>query len=192
MKSLETKNLKLRAFKAEDAEEIYESITKGEMLDNDWIKDINNTNIDEIRMLVDSLISGSEEGEPTWVLQEKETGKLFGYVTSNERTKNNKLCVIVANTADCSKKGREYAKEALEEICDYLLFEEDFEAIYTRVYDKNPRVTQIKCDIFEKIGMKKDEEIKYVRFNKDTKKSENLYCIKKENLENKQNKKYAN
>ena len=84
MKHLETKNLKLRKVEIKDAEELLESITKGEILDNDWIRDLDNTNIDEVRTLVKSLISGYEYGEPTWVLQEKTTGKLFGYVTSNE------------------------------------------------------------------------------------------------------------
>ena len=171
MKEFETKELLLREFKKEDVEEAYESWINTKMLE-DIIGFEPEENVVVAKMLINAFINETKWGEPKWVIQEKTTGKLIGYVGIREISINNKICRVMFNITDYNSTGKEYVKEALLKVCNYLL-ESDFDVVYSKIYNSSSEVAEIKKSILEEIGMKKGKSNNKI-IKKEIKNSKNF------------------
>ena len=187
MKEFKTKELFLRKFKTEDTDEIYENWIKGKMLEDIVGFEQTTDNIEETKLMISSFIRESEWGEPKWVIEEVKTNKLIGYVGIKEVSRKNRACRVMFNITDCKKKGKKYLTEALEKVCEYLLFEDDFDIVFSKIYDSSAEISKIKSGILEEIGMKQEGRLRHIRINDKTKKSEDLtfFSIMKDDLKRK-------
>ncbi len=175
MKDLETQELILRKFTMKDADEIYESWIKGKMLE-DIIGFEPIGGLKEVKAIINSNIKESDWGEPRWVIQEKESKKLVGYVATREISRKNKICRIIFNIADCANKESKYLEDSLQAICDYLLNEDNFDIVYTKIYNSNSTKSKKMMETLKKIGMKLETKFKHMIINEKTQKPEEL-CI---------------
>ena len=166
MKEFETEELILRKFKVEDADEIYESWIKGKLL-KDIIGFEPIGGLNEVKRIVKSNIKETEWGEPRWVIQEKKTKKLIGYIATREISRKNKVCRIIFNITDCNPKSVEYLKESLQKICNYLLNEDGFDMVYTKICNPKSEKSKFKINVLEEIGMKLEGKLREMTNSKN-------------------------
>lgn len=180
MKDLETKNLIIRKFKLEDAEDVHKNLATITKL-TDCSGYHVHKDIVETKIMISSFINEYEMNELVWALEEKKSGEVIGYINALEFSIQNKLCEIKFGI----KIGLENAgimEEALEKVLDYLFKEKGFNTVAAKFYDSNSEVTKIKCRTLENVGMTKEAVLRNRRINEITKKPENkiIYSILKE------------
>lgn len=180
MKDLETKNLKIRKFKIEDAEDVYKNLATEEKFANCSGYNMHK-NIYETKTMVTSYIKEYEMNELVWAIEEKETSMVIGYVRGLEVSRSDKCCDIKFGIA-LSYVDTRLMEEALKSVLDYLFNEEDFEIVISKFYDTNAEVTKFKTKTLKNIGMKQDAVLRNRKINEKTGDKENLiiYSIIKE------------
>ena len=189
MKEFETDGLILRKFKTEDAKTIYETWIKSNRTENvlgiEPKQDV--VNEMEIEAIVNSFIRESAYGELKWLIEEKETKKLIGYVGIKEISTNNKVCGIMFNTIDGDKYVKEHLKKSLRKICNYLIKDEGYESIFVRMYEANSEKSKIKMEALKEAGMKCEVgfEVYSTTNNNGTVNSKNLtiFTMKRKDLD---------
>ena len=182
MKKLETKNLKIRKFKIEDAKDVYENLaTEKELAD---CLDYNvHKNIEETKRMLFSYIKEYEMGEFVWALEEKHTNSVIGIIKAQEMSRENKCCRIKFEVGAKWRK-LDYMEEALKKVLNYLFEEEGFNIIISNFYDGNKEITQKKETILKNVGMTKEACLRNRKINEISGKSENkiIYSITKEEI----------
>ena len=184
MKEFETEELIIRKFKVEDSDEIYEDWVKAKKLEDIvGFKPIGGLN--EVKRIIMSSIKDSESGEPRWVIQEKKSKKLIGYIATDEISRKNQICKIIFSIDGFNAKRKEYLKDAIQKICDYLLNEDEFKFVYTKVYNSESEKSKFEIEILKEIGMKLEGNFRRIRINERTNKPEDLlvFTIMREDLE---------
>lgn len=182
MKNLETKNLKIRKFKMEDAEDIYHNLATIKKLKNCSSYNIHK-NIYETTAMISSFIKEYELGEIALAIEEKSTSSVIGYIRALEISLLNKHCNINFGIT-LSKTDTGFMEEALKAVFNYLFMKMNFNIIISKFYDSNSELTKIKSKILENIGMKKDAVLRNRKINEKTGNPENLivYSIMKNEI----------
>ena len=180
MKDLETKNLKIRKFKIEDAEDIYENLATEKKLDKCLGYKVHE-DVEETRKMVESYINEYEANELIWALEEKESNSVIGYINVIEISYMNKYCNIKFGIAfKCIDK--HYMEEALNCVLEYIFKEKDLNMVVAKFCDGHQEVKEVKSKILENIGMTKEAVLRNRKINKKTGIIENkiIYSITKD------------
>lgn len=180
MRKIETRRYILRIPNVEDAEEIYEK----------WGTDKENMaqykehklyrNVIEAKALIAAAIREKEDGVIYWIIEEKNTKEIVGYV---------KLLAGVIKD-----KRREMAfyflegwrdngtpEEVLNAVIDYVFTEEEYEIIITKFYARNEQDTKVVQDVLTKVGMTREGILRNRLINDEGKKIDKyIYSILKE------------
>lgn len=182
MKNLETKNLKIRKFKIEDAKGVYENLaTEKELAE---CLDYNvHRNIQETEKILFSYIKEYEMGEIVWALEEKSTKSVIGIIKAQEMSRENKCCKIKFEVGAKWRKS-DYMEEALKKVLNYLLEQEGFNIVISNFYDGNEEITKKKETILKNVGMTKEACLRSRKINVESGKAENkiIYSITKEEI----------
>lgn len=180
MKDLETKNLKIRKFKIEDAEDIYKNLATERKLEKCLGYKIHE-NVEETKKMVSSYIYEYEANELAWAIEEKQSHSAIGYINALEVSNLKEYCNIKFGIAfkDIEKH---YMEEALNCVLEYIFNEKSFNMVVSKFFDGNEELTNYKTAILEGIGMKKEAVLRNRRINEKTGVIENqvIYSITKD------------
>lgn len=179
MKDLETKNLKIRKFKIEDAEDIYTNLATERKLDKCLGYNIHES-VEQTRTMVSSYIYEYEANELVWAIEEKQTNSVIGFINALEVSNLNKYCNIKFGIA-FKYIEKHYMEEALNCVLKYIFEEKNFNMVVSKFCDGNKEITNFKSEILEKIGMTKEAVLRNRKINQKTGIIENqiIYSITK-------------
>ena len=180
MKDLETKNLKIRKFKIEDAEDIYKNLATERKLEKCLGYNIHQS-VEETKKMVSSYIHEYEANELVWAIEEKKSNSAIGYINAQEVSNLNKYCNIKFGIA-LKDVEKHYMEEALNCVLEYIFNEKNLNMVVSKFYDGNKEITNHKSAILEGIGMKKEAVLRNRRINEKTGIIENqvIYSITKD------------
>lgn len=180
MKDLETKNLKIRKFKIEDAEDIYKNLATERKLEKCLGYRIHQ-NVEETKKMVSSYIYEYEANELAWAIEEKQSHSAIGYINALEVSTLKEYCNIKFGIALKDVK-KHYMEEALKCVLEYIFNEKNFNMVVSMFWDGNEELTNYKTAILEGIGMKKEAVLRNRKINEKTGKIENqvIYSITKD------------
>lgn len=180
MKDLETKNLKIRKFKIEDAEDIYKNLATERKLEKCLGYNIHHS-VEQTKNMVSSYIYEYEANELVWAIEEKQTNSAIGYINALEVSNLNKYCNIKFGIA-FKYIEKHYMEEALNCVLEYMFNEKKFNMVVSKFCDGNKEITNYKTAILERIGMKKEAVLRNRRINEKTGIIENqvIYSITKD------------
>ena len=183
MRSLETKRYVLRTPGVEDAEEIYER----------WGTDKENMaqykehklyrNVIEAKALINSILKENEDGIIFWIIEDKESQDIIGYIklpTGTIKDKKRELTFYFL------KGHREDGtpEEVLKTVIDYIFSKEKYETVITKFYDRNERDTKLVHNILTNVGMSREGIMRNRLINDEGKKiNKYIYSILKEEWE---------
>ena len=177
MKNFETKNLKIRKFRMEDVEDVHKNLATETELAECLGYHIHKS-IHETEVMVDSFIKESEMNEFIWAIEEKSNSEVIGFINAYERSDINKVCKFKFGIA-LNKVNSGYMEEALNVIIDYLLNEKKFNVLISEFYDGCDKLTKIKREILENVGMSEEAVLHNRKINSKTGRTENkvIYSI---------------
>ena len=177
MKDFETKNLKIRKFSMEDVEDVHKNLATEKELTECLGYKIHKS-LHETEIMVESLIKEYEMNELIWAIEDKSESEVIGFINAFERSDTNKLCKFKFGI-DLNKVYSGYMEEGLKVIIDYLLNEKNFNVLISEFYDGYEKLTQIKSNILENVGMSKEAVLHNRKINQKTGLAENkiIYSI---------------
>ena len=180
MKDLESKNLKIRKFKIEDAEDIYKNLATERKLEKCLGYNIHES-VEQTKKMVSSYIYEYEANELVWAIEEKQSNSAIGFINALEVSKLNKYCNIKFGIA-FKYIEKHYMEEALNCVLEYIFSEKNFNMVVAKFCDGNKEITNYKTAILEGIGMKKEAVLRNRRINEKTGIIENqvIYSITKD------------
>ena len=183
MKRLETKRYILRKPNENDAEEIYER----------WGTDKENMaqykehklyrNVIEAKALINSILKENEDGIIFWIIEDKESQDIIGYIklpTGTIKDKKRELTFYFL------KGHREDGtpEEVLKTVIDYIFSKEKYETVITKFYDRNERDTKVLHNILTNVGMSREGILRNRLINDEGRKIDKyIYSILKEEWE---------
>ena len=180
MKSIETKRYLLRRPNENDAEEIYEK----------WGTDKENMaqykehklyrNVIEAKALINSILKENEDGIIFWIIEDKESQDIIGYIKLPTGTiKDKKRELTFYFLKEHRKDGT--PEEVLKAVIDYIFSKEKYETIITKFYDRNERDTKLVHNILVNVGMSREGILRNRLINDEGKKIDKyIYSILKE------------
>ena len=188
MKKIETERYILRIPNVDDAEEIYER----------WGTDKENMaqykehklyrNVIEAKALINSILKENEDGIIFWIIEDKESKDIIGYIklpTGTIKDKKRELTFYFL------KGHREDGtpEEVLKSVIDYIFSKEKYETIITKFYDRNEKNTKLIHNILTNVGMIREGIMRNRLINDEGKKiNKYIYSILKEEWEADKNK----
>ena len=180
MKDLESKNLKIRKFKIEDAEDIYKNLATERKLEKCLGYNIHES-VEQKKKMVSSYIYEYEANELVWAIEEKQSNSAIGFINALEVSNLNKYCNIKFGIA-FKYIEKHYMEEALNCVLEYIFSEKNFNMVVAKFCDGNKEITNYKTAILEGIGMKKEAVLRNRRINEKTGIIENqvIYSITKD------------
>ena len=180
MKDLESKNLKIRKFKIEDAEDIYKNLATERKLEKCLGYNIHES-VEQTKKMVSSYIYEYEANELVWAIEEKQSNSAIGFINALEVSNLNKYCNIKFLIA-FKYIEKHYMEEALNCVLEYIFSEKNFNMVVAKFCDGNKEITNYKTAILEGIGMKKEAVLRNRRINEKTGIIENqvIYSITKD------------
>ena len=180
MKDLESKNLKIRKFKIEDAEDIYKNLATERKLEKCLGYNIHES-VEQTKKMVSSYIYEYEANELVWAIEEKQSNSAIGFINALEVSNLNKYCNIKFGVA-FKYIEKHYMEEALNCVLEYIFSEKNFNMVVAKFCDGNKEITNYKTAILEGIGMKKEAVLRNRRINEKTGIIENqvIYSITKD------------
>lgn len=183
MKKIETERYILRIPNVDDAEEIYER----------WGTDKENMaqykehklyrNVIEAKALINSILKENEDGIIFWIIEDKESKDIIGYIklpTGTIKDKKRELTFYFL------KGHREDGtpEEVLKSVIDYIFSKEKYETIITKFYDRNEKNTKLIHNILTNVGMSREGILRNRLINDEGKKIDKyIYSILKEEWE---------
>lgn len=183
MEQLETDRYILRKPNENDAEEIYER----------WGTDKENMaqykeyklyrNVIEAKALINSILKENEDGIIFWIIEDKESQNIIGYIklpTGTIKDKKRELTFYFL------KGHREDGtpEEVLKTVIDYIFSKEKYETVITKFYDRNERDTKLVHNILTNVGMSREGILRNRLINDEGKKIDKyIYSILKEEWE---------
>ena len=183
MEQLETDRYILRKPNENDAEEIYER----------WGTDKENMaqykehklyrNVIEAKALINSILKENEDGIIFWIIEDKESQDIIGYIklpTGTIKDKKRELTFYFL------KGHREDGtpEEVLKTVIDYIFSKEKYETVITKFYDRNERDTKVLHNILTNVGMSREGILRNRLINDEGRKIDKyIYSILKEEWE---------
>lgn len=177
MRDFETKNLRIRKFKMEDIEDVYKNLaTESELAD--CLGYNMHKSIHETEVMVASLIKEYEMHELIWAIEDKANSETIGFINASERSDTNKVCKFKFGIA-LNKVQSGYMEEALKVVIDYLLNDKKFDVVISEFYDGCDKITKIKSNMLENVGMTREAVLHNRKINAKTGLPENkiIYSI---------------
>lgn len=180
MKKIETQRYILRIPKIEDAEEIYErwGTDKEKMAEYKEHKPYRN--VIEAKALITAAIQETENGVIFWIIEDKKTKKIVGYIkllSGIEKDKKRDIAFYFLN--DYRKDGT--PEEVLSGVIDYVFTNEEYETIITKFYAAYKEDTELLDSILLKIGMTREGILRHRLIDsKGEKIDKYIYSILKE------------
>lgn len=183
MEQLETDRYILRKPNENDAEEIYER----------WGTDKENMaqykehklyrNVIEAKALINSILKENEDGIIFWIIEDKESQDIIGYIKLPAGTIKDKKREL---TFYFLKGHREDGtpEEVLKTVIDYIFSKEKYETVITKFYDRNEKDTKLLHNILTNVGMSREGILRNRLINDEGKKIDKyIYSILKEEWE---------
>lgn len=184
MKKLETERYILRIPNIEDAEEIYEKWgTDKEKMAQYKVHKLYR-NVIEAKALIKAAIQESEDGVIFWIIEEKKTKTIIGYIKLEAGLKKDKKREIAFYFLhDWREDGT--PEEVLSKVIDYIFTEEEYETIVTKFYAATQQDKELLHNILLKVGMKLDGILRNNLINDEGQKIDKyIYSILKEEYKN--------
>ena len=177
MKKLETERYILRIPNIEDAEEIYEKWgTDKEKMAQYKVHKLYR-NVIEAKALIKAAIQESEDGVIFWIIEEKKTKTIVGYIKLEARE------IAFYFLHDWREDGT--PEEVLSKVIDYIFTEEEYETIVTKFYAVTQQDKELLHNILLKVGMKLDGILRNNLINDEGQKIDKyIYSILKEEYKN--------
>lgn len=185
MKSIETERYVLRIPRIEDAEEIYErwGTDKEKMAQYKAHKIYRN--VIEAKMLITAAIKETENGVTFWIIEEKNSNGIVGYIKLQDRSKKDEKCEVAFYFLENWREDGT-PEEVLKRVIDFVFSKEEYETIITKFYDRNEKDTKLTHIVLTNVGMKKEGILRNRLINDEGKKiDKHIYSILKEEWENK-------
>ena len=180
MKDLETKNLKIRKFRIEDAEDVYNNLATEKKLEK-CLGYHMHQDIEQTKQMISSYINEYEANELVWVIEEKKTNTAIGFINALEVSRLNQYCNMKFGIA-FKYIEKHYMEEALNCVLEYIFNEKGLNMVVSKFYDGNEEITNFKTTILDTIGMKKEAVLRNRKINEKTGILENqvIYSITKD------------
>lgn len=180
MKDFETKNLKIRKFRLEDAGDVHKNLATESQL-AECLGYNKHESIQQTETMVASYIKEYEMNELIWAIEEKSSSEVIGFINAFERSDVNRVCKFNFGIA-LNKVNTGLMEEALKVIVDYLFNEKGFDVLISEFYDGCKKIVKIKRNILENIGMTEEAVLHKRKINKKTGVAENkvIYSIFKQ------------
>ena len=180
MKDFETKNLKIRKFRIEDAGDVHKNLATETQL-AECLGYNKHESIKQTETMVSSYIKEYEMNELIWAIEQKSSSEVIGFINAFERSDANKVCKFNCGIA-LNKVDTGFLEEALKVIIDYLFNEKGFEVLTSEFYDGCKKLIQIKRRILENVGMTEEAVLHKRKINQKTGVAENrvIYSIFKQ------------
>ena len=180
MKDLETKNLKIRKFRIEDAEDVYNNLATEKKLEKCLGYNMHQ-DIEQTKQMISSYINEYEANELVWVIEEKQTNTAIGFINALEVSRLNQYCNMKFGIA-FKYIEKHYMEEALNCVLEYIFNEKGLNMVVSKFYDGNEEITNFKTTILDTIGMKKEAVLRNRKINEKTGILENqvIYSITKD------------
>lgn len=177
MRDFETNNLRIRKFRIEDTNDVHKNLATESELTECMGYNIHKS-IHETETMVASFIKEYEMNELIWALEEKSTSEVIGYINAFERSDANKVCKIKFGIA-LNKVDSGFMEESLKVIIDYLFNKKGFDVIISEFYDGYEKLTKLKSNMLENVGMTKEAVLHKRKINTKTGLAENkiIYSI---------------
>lgn len=183
MRKIKTRRYILRIPNVEDAEEIYEK----------WGTDKENMaqykehklyrNVIEAKALIAAAIREKEDGVIYWIIEEKNTKEIVGYVKLLAGVIKDKRREMAFYFLE-GWRDNETPEEVLNAVIDYVFTEEEYEIIITKFYARNEQDTKVVQDVLTKVGMTREGILRNRLINDEGKKIDKyIYSILKEEWE---------
>lgn len=177
MKNFETKNLVIRKFKMEDAEDVHKYLATETKL-VDCMGYNMHENISETEKMVSSFIKEYEMNELIWAIEYKKTNEVIGFFNAFEKSEKNKICKFKFGIAlDYVYTG--LMEEALTEICNYLFDEKNINVLISEFYDGNKELIEMKSKMLENVGFTREAILHKRKINEKTGIAENKIIYSK-------------
>lgn len=183
MKSIETERYILRIPRIEDAQEIYErwGTDKEKMAQYKAHKVYRN--VIEAKMLITAAIKETDNGVTLWIIEEKNSNKIIGYIKLQDRSKKDRTCEVVFYFLENWREDGT-PEEVLSRVIEYVFTETEFETIVMKFYAATQRDKELLHRILLKIGMTREGILRNRLINDEGKKIDKyIYSILKEEWE---------
>ena len=183
MKSIETERYILRIPRIEDAEEIYErwGTDKEKMAQYKAHKVYRN--VIEAKMLITAAIKETDNGVTLWIIEEKNSNKIIGYIQLQDRSKKDRKCEVVFYFLENWREDGT-PEEVLSRVIEYVFTETEFETIVMKFYAATQQNKELLHHILLKIGMTREGILRNRLINDEGKKIDKyIYSILKEEWE---------
>ena len=180
MKDLETENLRIRKFRIEDAEDVYNNLATEKKLEKCLGYNMHQ-DIEQTKQMISSYINEYEANELVWVIEEKQTNTAIGFINALEVSTLNQYCNMKFGIA-FKYIEKHYMEEALNCVLEYIFNEKGLNMVVSKFYDGNEEITNFKTTILDTIGMKKEAVLRNRKINEKTGILENqvIYSITKD------------
>lgn len=180
MKDLETENLRIRKFKIEDTEDIYNNLATEKKLEKCLGYNMHQ-DMEQTKQMILSYINEYDANELVWVIEEKKTNTAIGFINALEVSTLNQYCNMKFGIA-FKYIEKHYMEEALNCVLEYIFNEKGLNMVVSKFYDGNEEITNFKTTILDAIGMKKEAVLRSRKINEKTGILENqvIYSITKD------------
>lgn len=180
MKDLETENLRIRKFRIEDAEDVYNNLATEKKLEKCLGYNMHQ-DIEQTKQMILSYINEYDANELVWVIEEKKTNTAIGFINALEVSTLNQYCNMKFGIAFKYIENH-YMEEALNCVLEYIFNEKNLNMVVSKFYDGNEEITNFKTTILDTIGMKKEAVLRNRKINEKTGILENqvIYSITKD------------
>ena len=183
MRKIETRRYILRIPNVEDAEEIYEKWGTDKEKMAQYKEHKLYRNVIEAKALIAAAIREKEDGVIYWIIEEKNTKEIVGYVKLLAGVIKDKKREMAFYFLEGWRENG-IPEEVLNAVIDYVFTEEEYEIIITKFYARNEQDTKVVQDILTKVGMTREGILRNRLINDEGKKIDKyIYSILKEEWE---------
>lgn len=180
MEEIITKRYILRAPKLNDAEEIYKIWGTDKEGMAEYKEHSIYKNLIETKKLIEAAIKETENGVLFWIIEEKESNKIVGYIKIPTASEKDKKCEVAFYFLKNWRKDGT-PEEVLKKVIEYVFNQKCFETIIMKFYAVYVEDTKLLDTILQKIGMKREGILRHRLINNEGQKiDEYIYSILKE------------
>ena len=187
MKRIETERYTLRIPEIEDAEEIYERWGTDKEKMAQYKEHKLYRNVIEARTLISAAIKETENGVTFWIIEEKKSSEIIGYIKLQARVLKDKKCEVAFYfLKDWRDNGT--PEEILSKVIEYVFTKTEYETIVMKYYAVYEEDVELLHNILIKIGMTREGILRDRLINDEGEKIDKyIYSILKEEWQKNKN-----
>lgn len=187
MKRIETERYILRIPQIDDAEEIYERWGTDKEKMAQYKEHKLYRNVIEARTLISAATKETENGVTFWIIEEKKSTEIIGYIKLQARSPKDKKCEVafyfLKNWRDDGTP-----EEILSKVIEYVFTKTEYETIVMKYYAVFKEDIELLHNILIKIGMTREGILRDRLINdKGEKIDKYIYSILKEEWQKNKN-----